>query len=461
MEDDIQQLYIKQLKAQLLENTHEAIQRLIARYPYEFDLHALIPPPANPSDNDKNNSFLELYQTTLEEYRDNDIEFDIHWHWTLPWRQNTSYKILADSYGQEKVIAAAIPRSRRAISQIYEDGLDPFMRWFPWRWFSDITLIGIGGFSAVYFAVLNTPYEVHDSVEDRIVALKVVDDKILNEIAVQSKAFNPVLFQGITVCESTGDMMMIMNLAEGGNLEDHIKRDPLADSEMDSIVNIALRLAISLSSLHDDIGFCHRNIHPRNIIHADSEYFLVDYRYSTPSEEATAITRASKAHYGRVPYIAPEVRRGLYTTRSDVYSMGIVLWQLVSKVLFPASEILLDNPNIYRIEPVPGVPKWFEALYTACLEPTPQHRPNATEILATLTYYSKMAVDEDTDERKMTNYVAERRLACQKHETTQYQKSGTKTGPVTGLYVLSKVPSFEDHIKLNFKRSRYRTPNPK
>jgi serine/threonine protein kinase len=155
-------------------------------------------------------------------------------------------------------------------------------------------------------------------------------------------------------------MMMIMNLAEGGNLEDHIKRDPLADSEMESIVNIALRLAISLSSLHDDIGFCHRNIHPRNIIHADSEYFLVDYRYSTPCEEATAITRASKAHYGRVPYIAPEVRRGLYTTRSDVYSMGIVLWQLVSKVLFPASDALLENPHIYRVESVPGVPKWFE-----------------------------------------------------------------------------------------------------
>jgi hypothetical protein len=57
------------------------------------------------------------------------------------------------------------------------------MRWFPWRWFSDITLIGAGGFSAVYFAVLKPPYEVHDSVEDRIVALKVVDDKILNEVS--------------------------------------------------------------------------------------------------------------------------------------------------------------------------------------------------------------------------------------------------------------------------------------
>lgn len=183
------------------------------------------------------------------------------------------------------------------------------------------------------------------------------------QIAVQSKAFNPVLFQGITVCESTGDLMMIMNLAEGGNLEDHIKRDPLADSEMISIVNIALRLANSLSSLHDDIGFCHRNIHPRNVIYADSEYFLVDYRYSTPCEEATAITRASKAHYGRVPYIAPEVRRGLYTVRSDVYSLGIVFWQLVSKVLFPSPDILFDKPHIYRIEPVPGVPKWFEVIY--------------------------------------------------------------------------------------------------
>jgi serine/threonine protein kinase len=180
------------------------------------------------------------------------------------------------------------------------------------------------------------------------------------QIAVQSKAFNPVLFQGITVCETTGDLMMIMNLAEGGNLEDHIKRDPLADSDMVAIIDMAVRLATSLYNLHDEIEFCHRNIHPRNVICAESEYFLVDYRYSTPCDEATAVTRASKAHYGRVPYIAPEVRRGLYTVKSDVYSLGIILWQLVSKVLFPGTDLLFDEPEIYRIEPVPGVPQWFE-----------------------------------------------------------------------------------------------------
>lgn len=79
MEDDIHNLYIKQLKTQLLEDTNEAIQRLISTYPQEFDLGALIPPPKNSADNENADRFLELYQKTVEEYRENDIEFDIHW----------------------------------------------------------------------------------------------------------------------------------------------------------------------------------------------------------------------------------------------------------------------------------------------------------------------------------------------------------------------------------------------
>lgn len=63
---------------------------------------------------------------------------------------------------------------------------------------------------------------------------------------------------------------------------------------------------------------------------------------------------------GRLPFIAPEVREGIYTEKSDIYSLGIIIWQLVSKVVFPSPEIMLSNPDVYRIEPVPGVPKWYE-----------------------------------------------------------------------------------------------------
>jgi serine/threonine protein kinase len=63
---------------------------------------------------------------------------------------------------------------------------------------------------------------------------------------------------------------------------------------------------------------------------------------------------------GRLPFIAPEVREGIYTEKSDIYSLGIIIWQLVSKVVFPSPEIMLSNPEVYRIEPVPSVPKWYE-----------------------------------------------------------------------------------------------------
>lgn len=78
MEDDIHNLYIKQIKAQLLEYTNDSIQQLIATYPCEFDLEALFT-SSQTFDNESEDAFLDLYQKIVEEYRENDVEFDIHW----------------------------------------------------------------------------------------------------------------------------------------------------------------------------------------------------------------------------------------------------------------------------------------------------------------------------------------------------------------------------------------------
>ena len=61
------------------------------------------------------------------------------------------------------------------------------MRWYPWRWFSDLVLVGSGGFSAVYGANISLLYDVSETgqqfgVQRRPVAIKVVDEKILNEV---------------------------------------------------------------------------------------------------------------------------------------------------------------------------------------------------------------------------------------------------------------------------------------
>lgn len=95
------------------------------------------------------------------------------------WRQQLSLKTLADRYGKDYVIGACHPRIRKFVAQIYIEELDPFMQWFPWSWFSDMQFIGAGGFSAVYAATISPPYEL----ESTRVALKVIDDKLLNEVS--------------------------------------------------------------------------------------------------------------------------------------------------------------------------------------------------------------------------------------------------------------------------------------
>lgn len=83
-------------------------------------------------------------------------------------------------YGVQNVIENTHPRAKKAITQIFKDDLSQYMRWYPWRWFSNMQFIGCGGFSAVYSANLRLPF-LHANTELKV-ALKIVDDKVLNEV---------------------------------------------------------------------------------------------------------------------------------------------------------------------------------------------------------------------------------------------------------------------------------------
>lgn len=98
--------------------------------------------------------------------------------WVLVWRQLLSFKALAERYGQEQVVTSVKhTRARKVIDQIYLKGLDQYMQWFPWSWFSNMQFIGAGGFSAVYAVTMTPAYDFRPV----RMALKIVDDKLLNE----------------------------------------------------------------------------------------------------------------------------------------------------------------------------------------------------------------------------------------------------------------------------------------
>lgn len=270
----------------------------------------------------------------------------------------------------------------------------------------------------------------------------------------------------MTVCESTGDLMMILTLAEDGNLNRQIQK--AHKTSFAKIADIVTRLAFNLASLHDDIGMCHRNIHPENILCVDEDYFLVDFRFSTSTNEASDVTKQSQVHYGkflysisnagfliylffilpsgRVPYIAPEVKNGIYTEKSDVYSLGIIMWQLVSGVIFPSPDIIATNPDLYRIEWVPGVSRWYQEVTMACLEPYPENRPTAEEIglivrkIASTT--SKMAIADEG----WRAYVNSRRQKCSAH-LQHFVSEGPSTA--SRVYTLSEFSQTSDLLLKN------------
>ncbi|KAI9286870.1 kinase-like domain-containing protein [Umbelopsis sp. AD052] len=450
--------HLRKLKADLAKQTLMSMHQLIEQHSEDFDLqslvHAIKPELANnqrQSSKDARASYERMYKQTRDRYEKCGIDFDDHWHWTITWRQAISYKALGDLYGVQNVVENTHPRAKKAITQIFQDDLSQYMRWYPWRWFSNMQFIGCGGFSAVYSATLRLPFLYANT--DLKVALKIVDDKVLNEIAVQSRAFLALLFSGVTVCETTGDLMMVMTYAQDGNLEDHFQQDPLGDLDLKTITGTITRVAINIASLHDEIGMCHRNIHPRNVICAEEDYFLVDYRFSTASNEASTVTQAAKAHYGRLPFIAPEVSEGIYTEKSDIYSLGIIIWQLVAKVVFPSPEIMLSNPEVYRIEPVPGVPKWYEALYTACLEPNPANRPDADEICSIVRSHNEDMPEKSPLDPQVAEYVNQRRKACDEHlakTAVTIPGSNNPRTSTTRVYTLASLPPLDSLVRLHF-----------
>lgn len=85
------------------------------------------------------------------------------------------------------LITSFHPKSHNALVAIFDHGLEGYMRWYPWRWFSDLVFLGAGGFSAVYGSDVILPYDAPEKgkrfgTQRRAVALKIVDDKILNEV---------------------------------------------------------------------------------------------------------------------------------------------------------------------------------------------------------------------------------------------------------------------------------------
>ncbi|RIB03737.1 kinase-like domain-containing protein [Gigaspora rosea] len=201
---------------------------------------------------------------------------------------------------------------------------------------------------------------------------------------------NIVKFYGVSR-ESTGNFMLILQFANNGNLRDYLRNKQIEGVYKISwveLIQIAGDIANGLKHLHDK-HIIHRDLHSKNVLLNDGRALITDFGISKHLNDTTT----SSSDKGGVPaYIEPQcylqdgnVKRD---QKSDIYSLGVLLWELTSGVPpfndFPDRAIIIEISQNKREKTIENTPPHYVNLYTNCWSSDPDLRPKLNEVLIEL-----------------------------------------------------------------------------
>jgi eukaryotic-like serine/threonine-protein kinase len=230
--------------------------------------------------------------------------------------------------------------------------------------------IARGGMAAVWAA--------HDALLERDVAIKLLHPQYANdaeflerfrrEARSAARLSHPNIVPIYDVGEDTETRapFIVMELVEGGNLKDRIRRGArMSDAQIRSI---GATLAAALDYAHGR-GIIHRDVKPQNVLlGSDARPRLTDFGIAQ-AITGSGLTRTG-AVMGSVHYIAPELVRGKPATpRSDIYSLGAVLYELATgRVPFEGETDMAIA--LAHVEETPAAPRALNARVSPELEST-------------------------------------------------------------------------------------------
>lgn len=243
----------------------------------------------------------------------------------------------------------------------------------------------------------------------------------VNKLKKVNKDPNPnvvkILSSGIT---ETGSFPFIeMEFIEGPDLEELLKppHDPVFTIK--EVIKVAEHLSNALAHCHK-VDVKHGDVKSNNVkfnIHSGN-YILLDFGMAMMSDEQR---RTSLRHAGAIEFMAPEQNEGKMLLQTDIYSCGVILFELLAGVVpFPLRDRGETSRNLVMVahmeSPVPDVlnlrrqhmplawpqekkdremqvPEWLVRMIYKCLEKNPASRyVNGTELHNYIVYHSSSPV---------------------------------------------------------------------
>ena len=244
-----------------------------------------------------------------------------------------------------------------------------------------------------------TVYKAKDLVLNRYVAVKVLrdefttDEEFVKRFNIEAQAAASITDPNIVSVYDVGKednlYFIVMELVKGKTLKDIIVEDGTLGWKWS--VKVAMQIASALETAHRN-NIVHRDIKPHNIIITEEGVAKVtDFGIAKAVSNST-IT-AFGTTMGSVHYFSPEHARGGFTdAKSDIYSLGVVLYEMLTgKVPFDSDtpvSVALKHMQEEPIAPItlkPNIPQSVNDIIIKAMQKNPEERyRDATEMLRDL-----------------------------------------------------------------------------
>lgn len=244
--------------------------------------------------------------------------------------------------------------------------------------------LGSGGMSEVYLA--------HDELMNRDVAIKVVTSNntdYLERFRREAEAVGNLNHDHILPAYDFGIQKpyhyLVMPYISYTTLYDYLLDGPLSLEDAGEMLD---QIASALQFAHDN-GILHRDIKPSNILLRDDHYaYLADFGLAKAMEGGDTVTQTGVL-LGTPEYMAPDLAEGPATTSSDIYALGVLLFEMITgAVPFTAETPIAVYWKHIRDEPPlpsqfnPAIPAEIDAIILRALAKDPKWRFQTAQDLA-------------------------------------------------------------------------------
>ncbi|RIB16643.1 kinase-like domain-containing protein [Gigaspora rosea] len=231
--------------------------------------------------------------------------------------------------------------------------------------------------------------------------------KIKQELKFLYNACHPniIKFYGISRDPRTGNFMMVLQLANEKTLRMHLqakRNNGLYKISWSELIKIAKDITIGLDFLHASDIF-HQNLHSKNILINDGKALIADFGISKHLDDTTCLNTQ-----GVIAYIDPlyflHGKKFERNKKSDVYSLGILLWELTSGIPPFHNLSLMEIMSNIEENVIVNTSSDYVNLYDRCWSSNPDQRPTSNKILIELEKLSaKIGIEFIIDKISIDN----------------------------------------------------------